>query len=172
VHALAFDPARCNVLVLGFADNSLLVYDVESRAFPEWALALQRSLPRRFTGVHDTILGVTFDPSAASRRWALFWGATWMCKVPLHEARGATAEKTGGGGRKRKTMRSRDEREGVVQVSTEEPSQDGFRMITHYRPLLGVEFLSDGELVVVERPLVDALAKLPPAYFRHKYGAT
>ena len=50
--------------------------------------------------------------------------------------------------------------------------QRNFKLITHYRPLLLVDFVSPGELVVVERPLVDVLAKLPPAYFKPKYGAT
>jgi U3 small nucleolar RNA-associated protein 4 len=47
-----------------------------------------------------------------------------------------------------------------------------FKMITHYRPILYADFLAPGELVVVERPLVDVLATLPPAYFVHKYGAS
>jgi U3 small nucleolar RNA-associated protein 4 len=46
------------------------------------------------------------------------------------------------------------------------------KMITHYRPILFVDFLGAGELVVVERPLVDVLAGLPPAFFKHKYGAS
>ena len=45
-------------------------------------------------------------------------------------------------------------------------------MITHYRPVLHVDFLDSGELVVVERPLVDVLALLPPAYYKSKYGAS
>jgi len=47
-----------------------------------------------------------------------------------------------------------------------------FKMITQYRPLLGVAYLGARELVVIERPLVDVLAGLPPAYWKHKYGAT
>jgi len=48
-----------------------------------------------------------------------------------------------------------------------------FTMITQYRPILLAEFLSEGgELVVIERPLVDVLAKQPPAYFKPKYGAS
>jgi U3 small nucleolar RNA-associated protein 4 len=46
------------------------------------------------------------------------------------------------------------------------------RMITHFRPMLCVDFLGPGELLVVERPLVDVLATLPPAYFKHKYGVS
>ncbi|KAI0757231.1 WD40 repeat-like protein [Daedaleopsis nitida] len=188
-HALAFDSSAPNTLVLGFADNQLEVYDVEARQFPRWARSLVNFLPQRFTHLHDPILGVTFDPGArvgASEdgesagsplppKTALFWGATWICKVML-------AERTGYGGfekrrrGKRKATDSQPSANGRVEVSVEEGQQEvqqrNFKLITHYRPLLLVDFAAPGELVVVERPLVDVLAKLPPAYFKPKYGAT
>lgn len=58
-----------------------------------------------------------------------------------------------------------------VEVSLEEQDSN-FKVVTHYRPILLVDFLDPGELVVVERPLVDVLATLPPAYFKPKYGAS
>jgi len=45
-------------------------------------------------------------------------------------------------------------------------------MVTHYRPILLADFVGEGELVIVERPLVDVLATLPPAFFKHKYGSS
>ncbi|KAI0735408.1 WD40 repeat-like protein [Earliella scabrosa] len=186
VHALAFDPAAPSTLVLGFADNQLEVYDVEARQFPRWARALVNFLPQRFKHLHDPVLGVTFDPGARAGgaeageaalppRTALFWGATWICKVML-------AERTGYGGfeKRRRGKRKADQvganANGRVEVSVDDGQQEGqqrnFKLVTHYRPLLFVDFVAPGELVVVERPLVDVLAKLPPAYFKPKYGAT
>lgn len=55
-------------------------------------------------------------------------------------------------------------------AATEE--QHHIKVVTHYRPILFVDYMAPGELVIVERPLVDVLATLPPAYFRHKYGAS
>ena len=107
---------------------------------------------------------------------ALFWGATWLCKVILTERIGY-----GGFEKRRRPKRKAAEvaqpnASGRVEVSIEEGQQEvqqrNFKLITHYRPLLLVDFVSPGELVVVERPLVDVLAKLPPAYFKPKYGAT
>ena len=46
------------------------------------------------------------------------------------------------------------------------------KLIMQYRPIACCDFLAKDELVVVERPLVDVLATLPPAYFKHKYGAS
>ncbi|KAI0359174.1 WD40 repeat-like protein [Trametes cingulata] len=191
VHALAFDASAPNTLVLGFADNSLEVYDVEARAFPRWARPLVSSLPQRFTHLHDPVLGVTFDPGARPGgageeegaaaggsplppRTALFWGATWICKVMLNERIGYGGfEKRRRG--KRNAADSAPNANGRVEVQVEEGQQEqqrNFKLVTHYRPLLFVDFVAAGELVVVERPLVDVLAKLPPAYFKPKYGAS
>lgn len=58
----------------------------------------------------------------------------------------------------------------MVVPGEESLASSASRLISHYRPILHVDFLDDGELVVVERPLVDVLSTLPPAYFKHKYG--
>ena len=89
-HALAFAPNSPSLLILGFANNSLELYDVEARQFPPWSRALCSALPKRFTHLHDAILGVTLAPAdpeknvdkeSGSDVLALFWGATWLCKV-------------------------------------------------------------------------------------------
>ncbi|TBU35023.1 WD40 repeat-like protein [Dichomitus squalens] len=183
VHALAFDPSAPSTLVLGFADNQLEVYDVEARQFPRWARSLVNGVPQRFTHLHDPVLGVTFDPGSGAEgegsplppKTALFWGATWICKVMLTERIGYSGfEKRRRG--KRKAPEASASADGRVEVSLEEGQQEvqqrNFKLVTHYRPLLFVDFVAPGELVVVERPLVDVLAKLPPAYFKPKYGAT
>lgn len=141
--------------------------------FPEWSKKLVNSLPKRFTHIHDPVLGVAFDPdmSDPKSQRALFWGSTWICKVNL-------SGPVGWGGFSKKRRRESTKRPKVngdnsqkVEVSTEEQDSN-FKMVTHYRPLLHVDFLGPGELVVVERPLVDVLATLPPAYFKPKYGAS
>ncbi|KAH9845957.1 hypothetical protein C2E23DRAFT_885146 [Lenzites betulinus] len=194
VHALAFaaDPAAPGMLVLGLADNALEVYDVEARTFPRWARALVHALPQRFVRLHDPVLGVAFDAAREGQdasdatgeaaegaeaegrqlpaRTALFWGATWLCKVNL-------AERAGGAGgfekRRRGKRKAGANANGRVEVGDPASEQQrNFKLITHYRPLLFVDFVAPGELVVVERPLVDVLAKLPPAYFKPKYGAS
>jgi U3 small nucleolar RNA-associated protein 4 len=186
IQALSFDPSSPNTLVIGLADNTIHIYDVESRSFPEWCRELCNNLPKRFTHVHDSILGLTFDPAGQEgSRKALFWGSTWMCSVRLDAP-------VGWGGfskkRRRKSGGLPSAASGLLpSYSTptqrhqlhvhpgdqHHRQQQNFTMITHYRPILFVDFLgAGGELVVIERPLVDVLAKLPPAYFKPKYGAT
>lgn len=169
-HALAFDRTSPSTLVLGLANNTLQVFDVESRTFPAWARELTAALPRRFTHLHDPILGVAFD-APSKRGSALFWGATWLCRVQLDAGVrfGNFDKKRRWGSQKPgpKPTTSLQDAEGGAAFH-----QDNFKLVTHYRPILFADFIGPAELVVVERPLVDVLAKLPPAFFKPKYGAT
>jgi len=157
-----------SVLLLVFPDNTIQIYDVELRQFPIWGKDLSASLPKRFTRAHDVVLGVSFDPLAAATadgtptdpeqgktRYILFWGATWLFKVSLD-----ITVRSGGKKRRRDAM------------GDEEKQWRDYKMITQYRPILCCDFLTKEELVVVERPLVDVLMTLPPAFFKHKYGAS
>lgn len=155
------------------------MYDVEARQFPTWSRDLVANLPKRLTLAHDPILGVLFDPSAASTpskskskhgpgRYVILWGSTWLCKIKLD---GSVISGSGSGKKRRREGEKSAALQPIPFSKLDEEQQD-FKMITHYRPILYVDFLAAGELVVVERPLVDVLATLPPAYFKHKYGAS
>ena len=172
VHALGFAPSSPSLLILGFANNTLELYDVEARQFPPWSRELCTALPKRFTHLHDAILGVTLAPAApddanksnSKNVFALFWGATWLCKVQFDAP-------VGWGGFEKKRRRRRS---GGVDHGTERDKDavQNFKLVTQYRQILMAEFLSPGELVVAERPLTDVLVNLPPAYYRPKYGAS
>lgn len=167
VQTFSFDPASTNVLTLVFSDNSIQMYDVEARQFPAWSKDLINNLSQRISHTHDSIIGISYNPAActsASRsRYALLWGSTWMCKVNMD----GTAMNFGSG----KKRPRRDSTKRAPPPSGDQPTSE-FKMITQYRPILFVDFVAPGELVIVERPLVDVLATLPPAYFKQKYGAS
>lgn len=180
-HALVFDTNAPSVLVLALADNTLQVYDVEARTFPAWSRALAGALPPRFTGLHDPVLGAAFDVAAApaTARSVLFWGATWLCRVKLDAGTeyGGFEKKRRWGGKQLLVRPPPSVKVGganAVVLGEEQKivPQQNFKLVTHYRPLLFVDFIGPGELLVVERPLVDVLAQLPPAFFKPKYGAT
>lgn len=101
---------------------------------------------------------------------ALFWGSTWICKVNLADHMGKFSKKRRREGTKNGAPNGDPSQR--AEGSFDEQQQNNFKMITHYRPILHVDFLGPEELLVVERPLVDVLATLPPAYFKPKYGAS
>jgi U3 small nucleolar RNA-associated protein 4 len=154
---------------LVFANNTLQIYDVEIRQFPVWGKEISNNLPRRLRHAHDPILGVAFEPVEKASNTdealphAVFWGSTWMCKLPLKGSATARPNKK----RQRESTKQRN-----ATIGKDDDNSKDFKMIVHYRPILFLDFLAANELVVVERPLVDVLSDLPPAYFRHKYGAS
>lgn len=183
IQALSFDPSDHGTLVIGLANNTIHIFNVESRTFPEWSIPLCSNLPKRFTHLHDPILGLTFNPTPSKdgSRKALFWGFTWMCSVKLDSPVGW------GGFSKKRRREYQSTSNGASQshanigkahanVSAEDTYGQGqpknFTVLTHYRPLLLVDFLDSGEMIVVERPLVDVMSAMPPAFFKPKYGSS
>ncbi|KAJ3828506.1 WD40 repeat-like protein [Lentinula raphanica] len=170
IQSMAYSSSDPNLLVLAFPNNTFQIYDVETRQFPPWSRELCDNLPKRFTQIHDPIIGVTFEPPApdassqSSGRSALFWGSTWLCKINFDDG----PIKSYGFSKKRRRETLKPQKNN--HENAEEPKE--LKMITQYRPVLFVDYLGLGELVVVERPLVDVLSNLPPAYFKHKYGAS
>ncbi|KAI5119929.1 hypothetical protein M0805_000894 [Coniferiporia weirii] len=198
--------ANATLLLMSHADATLAVFDVETRRFPSWAAHLtQRArLPRRWTGLHDSVLGVAIEPDAppsslpsantpgsGGGRHALFWGATWLCRVTLDAPVGwggfvkkrrrdapapappsVPGSKRGApSGRTATDDGDGDEDEEGAEGDADADALSNFRLVTRYRPILRADFLGAGELLVVERPLVDMLSALPPAFFKPRYGS-
>lgn len=110
-----------------------------------------------------------------SQKEAIFWGSSWLCKLKL-DWLGKYTEP-----RKRRKSESRHPPQEYQGVPTLAPRPDlqnsahearNLRMVTNYRPILASDFVGPRELVLVEKPLVDVLLKLPPAFFKSKYGQT
>jgi U3 small nucleolar RNA-associated protein 4 len=110
------------------------------------------------------------------------WGTSWMCKISLisspssqHGSYGLT--NTGAGGKKRPRERdagqsqTQTQNQNLVQAHSGTGEKDDLEVINRYRNILFVDYLTPKEMVIVERPIVDVLRELPPAYFRHKYGS-
>ena len=161
-------------------NNTLQVFDVEARQFPELSHALSQVSSSPFSHLHDPLLGITFDPGvvvsgidAAVGRRVLLWGSSWMCKVKLAAPSepGSTSKKRRRESRRLSTVAVTQkgiDTSLIIQNAEDDPN---FHLVTRYRPLLLVDYLGPGELLVVERPLIDLLNTLPPAYYKATYGS-
>ncbi|KAI0786033.1 WD40 repeat-like protein [Abortiporus biennis] len=180
ISTLSFSPNNPNILIIGLSNNEVWIYDVEEKTFPGWGKGLLGL--ERLKGLKDEILGVTFDSGGGlttkkSPTSALFWGSTWLCKIQLDGGSKSGLGSSNRAGFDKKRRRDRDGKrhpphQQPLDEHSQQTGQQNFKLITHYRPILFVDFIEPGELVVVERPLVDVLAKLPPPYFKPKYGAS
>ncbi|KAH7911229.1 WD40 repeat-like protein [Hygrophoropsis aurantiaca] len=167
-NVLAFMPESPQILLTTLPNNSLHVFDVEQSEVPAWGKRVSATLPAHFTTTSDPILGVAFEPPSAggaqnvhtSSNEAIFWGSTWLCRLKLGAAYNKSAAK--------RPWKSG----GLPPPDPQLPSEKNVRIFTNFRPILALDFFGPAELVVVERPLVDVLSKLPPAFFKTKYGST
>ena len=184
VQAISFDPSFPQLLFLTLPNNTVRVFDVEEKLFPEWSRPLTRSVTQHLAKLNDPVMGIAFHPSstwsgmgAPSARTVLLWGASWICKFRI--GCDVQAQKAS-----RKRRRGQDEEE---EESDHEPeavpsglddgeegegkgTEMGLEVWKKYRNMLAVDFFDSKEMVIVERPFMDVMSKLPPAYFKYKYG--
>lgn len=121
--------------------------------------------------------GTWSGTSAPSVRTVLLWGASWICKFRVGDD--VKPQRTS---RKRRRGQDEDADEEADHEPEAVPSglddgedegkgtEMGLEVWTKYRNLLAVDFLDPKEMVIVERSFMDVMSKLPPAYFKVKYG--
>ncbi|KAG1871158.1 WD40-repeat-containing domain protein [Suillus tomentosus] len=170
---LVFLPDNPQILLAVLPNNTIHIFHVEHGEVPTWGREFNSRLPKQFLSAPDPVIGVAFEPLPLSDgemtgiaspstkpKEAIFWGSSWLCKLELDWEGKYTGQ-----------SRKRRRQTGPVVVG-EMASERKLRMVTNYRPILALDFLGPGELVLVERPLADVLSKLPPAFFKPKYGQT
>ncbi|KAI6032019.1 WD40 repeat-like protein [Pisolithus microcarpus] len=190
-NAMAFVPDKPQVLFSVLPSNAMHVYDVETGEVPSWAHDLNSCIPQQIFSTPDPILGIAFDRVESSQPIAngdvtmtesspesprstsalppttILWGSSWLCKLNL--------DWLGQYSKRRKRRKSEAEKQKFLSISDVRNSTSesrNLRVITHYRAILAMDFLKSRELVLVEQPLVNVLSKLPPAFFKPKYGRT
>ena len=165
-------------------NNTLQIFDVEARHFPEWSHALSQVSSSPFSYLQDPLLGISFDPSITTstsgpevevERRVLLWGSGWMGNIKLAAppGLGASSKKRRRRSRRLSVPTDAGAQRGIeTNLATQNAEDDpNFHLVTRYRPLLFVDYVGPSELLVVERPLVDLLSTLPPAYFKATYGS-
>ncbi|KAG8984839.1 U3 small nucleolar RNA-associated protein [Tulasnella sp. 427] len=161
IRDMKFHPDLPQVLVFAQVNNSIQLFDVESRTFPKWAKNATANLSEKFKGLKPGVEGLLFvkDSSSGSRHQLLAWGWNWICKIKLE---GVSAK----GGKNKKS------RSGWVPKEELDAEREAFNVFTGYRNMLGVASLGENEIVVVERPAIDLLVVdgLPPPFYKHKFG--
>ncbi|KAB5592618.1 U3 small nucleolar RNA-associated protein [Ceratobasidium theobromae] len=182
--ALSFDTRAPHVLAIGYPNNKIHLFDAEAKLF-------YPALPDKLEHLQDPILGIVFPPipgggggvPGGCKRKMYVWSANWLARFdvaapspsallesppPWSESDAAETEV---GQRAAGSKRKRGNPSGQAG--------EAFAIVNKFRPVLLVDFCApvDGtagqdEMVIVERPLVDLLATLPPAYLKPKYGAS
>lgn len=174
--ALAFDSRIPHVLAIGFPNNELQLFDAEAQLF-------YPALPDKLSHLHDPILGIVFPHAPKTNERKMYvWSATWLARFDVPTPSSSALVKTPPRPESSPTADRAPlkRKRGKAAAQAEGEADEAFAIENKFRPVLLVDFCApvdgeenaQGEMVIVERPLVDLLATLPPAYLKPKYGAS
>lgn len=106
----------------------------------------------------------------APKRNVILWGRGWLCKVDLMGS-GIMSGDAGPGFRKRSRSFGSNQAPTPIVRLQDTQRDESSQVVTRYRDIMLVDLLGPRELIVVERPAVEILQSLRPAYYKPKYGA-
>jgi U3 small nucleolar RNA-associated protein 4 len=161
--SFSFHPSSPSTFVVTYTSNEFFLYDVEEKRMADWSQEYGNKLPKRFLYNSEKIQGVGYNP--ARPNMLTFWGTGFITFVHLslsssHHSNHLTLSK-----------RKRDQLVHEYQQGEGDGEERNFIKIHDYGPLMGLEYTSGDELVVVERPWFDILPHLPPSFYRPTYGS-
>lgn len=156
--AMAINPATNNLLMV-HADHQIFEFSIAERRYTDWSRRVQKEGLHPLWFERDVpITHVNFNPQKPAQ--FLLHDMYMFCVVdqsqPLPDRTSQLYNQL--------TLRSLSEEERPSRIHA-------FKMCKKFQPLLSMHTLENGELVVVERPLLDITTQLP-APIRQKKFAT
>ena len=145
------------------ANNEFHIYNVEKNRLTNWSKAHTDFTGTSLEKIRDCIKGVAYNP--AEPKQMLIYGNTYMCLVQLTNNKDASSTQQQSDKRQK---RKRDLPGGVVH-QVKSPIQ--MQVSTRYQQILFAGFKGDNSLVLIERPRFSVLEKLPPSFYKSRYGA-
>lgn len=147
-----------NDLVITYSDQQIFEFSIQEKQYTAWSRQLQQNGLHRDWIERDTpITHMTFNPSKPNQ--ILLHDTYMFCIIdktlPLPD------DKT-----------SLNNQEALKQLSEKarKKTAHAFKICKKFQPLLYVDLLDSDSLVVVERPLLDIYAHLPPPVRQKKFG--
>lgn len=154
--ALGFTPDGGSLIIVTAA-NQVVAYQIPTGVPAEWSVQHPpEALPRRLLTLPGPVHGIAASPAGPSS--VLLFSCDAVCHVDL--AAPVSPEPSG------KKKRQRDS----AAVRTATPAGENCRALYCSDPVLHVEALGGGDVVVVERPWREVHAGLAPPMYRHRYG--
>lgn len=155
--AISIHPTTNN-LVIAYADQQVLEFSIAKKQYTDWSRkVLQHGLHRDWLERDTPITGITFNPSRPEH---ILMHDNYMFCV-LDKSLPLPDDKTPLINQKSLKQLSENARRSHAHA---------FKITKRFQPLLFMDLLDDGELVLVERPLIDILTQLPPPMKQKKFA--
>ena len=175
VSALDFSPFPAPrtggaILTVSHSCNHFYCFDCESRQLTPWSSTNARKLPNELLMDPNRIHALAFNPARPNHLYLMSTG--YFCAVNTavpHVPRQLTT----GWGRERNPERRKGGSEGPSSRTTlmEERifGEKDFRFVRRFQPMLFMGFVGPDEMVVVERPWVQVMDRMPEALDRKRF---
>uniref|UniRef100_A0A8D2KVV6 UTP4 small subunit processome component n=2 Tax=Varanus komodoensis TaxID=61221 RepID=A0A8D2KVV6_VARKO len=157
VTALAIHPLTRN-LVIAHSDQQVFEFSIADKEYTAWSRKVQRlGLHKDWLERDTPITHIAFPPGQASH--VLLQDTHMFCildkSLPLPEDGASLHNQLS-----------------LAQLSkaARRGHSHAFKICKKYQPLLFVDLLDENSLVVVERPVADIKAQLPPPVYQKKFG--
>ncbi|KAM3918226.1 U3 small nucleolar RNA-associated protein 4 homolog [Leptodactylus fuscus] len=155
--AISMHPSTNN-LVIAYADQQVLEFSIAEKQYTDWSRkVLQHGLHRDWLERDTPITGITFNPLRPEH--ILMHDNYMFCvldkSLPLPDDKTPLVNQ--------KSLKQLSE-------NTRRSHAHAFKITRKFQPLLFMDLLDDGELVLVERPLIDILTQLPPPMKQKKFA--
>lgn len=143
-----------NALVCVTAENRFYIFDVEAARLTDWSRENHAATPASLVNCPLHVMGITFNP--AKPLSFLMYGASFLCNVNLDKlpAKDANSSEV-------TVEKSKRKRKAESEWCT---------MLHKYGPVLCAEYLTEGNLMVAERPWIQVMAQLGGAFYTKRYG--
>lgn len=164
--ALVFHQYQPSHLVVALASQELYIYNVEAKRLTDWSHEHSNHLPDKFLRLKDRVMGVAFNPGR--RNSLLVWGSAYLCQIDLDKdiiTFDSTVHK-----RKRAWLRKSGHKKSEDALMRVPIDKTNFRIETKFHLLAFVDFAGSDSIAMVEVPLSKIIEKLPPSFYKAKYG--
>uniref|UniRef100_UPI00398EFCA3 U3 small nucleolar RNA-associated protein 4 homolog n=1 Tax=Pristiophorus japonicus TaxID=55135 RepID=UPI00398EFCA3 len=155
--AMAINPQNNNLITV-HADHQIFEFSISQKKYTEWSRALQRQGLHPLWVERDTpVTHVTFNPKVPTQ--IIIHDAYMFCIID-QSLRLPTEQSLLNN---QMTLR-------VLSIKARKAQEHAFKICRKFKPLLYVEMLLDGCLVVVERPVMEINAQLPAPVRQKKFA--
>ncbi|ORX40916.1 quinon protein alcohol dehydrogenase-like superfamily [Kockovaella imperatae] len=169
---LAFCPTHPSLLAIASPSGAMTFYNLDTNRFlsPTRQLnILNAALRDQYTPAQ----GISFEPCRSTPRAAkvVIWSHDWLCTARIDLEALSRQGKHDESLRKKRAREAREALESVSSSSAGPDDPNFFKIsLDRFRGLGGVDWLAEGEMIVVERQLGDFMGELPPAFWSGGYG--
>ena len=167
---MTFDPFE-PVLVITLTNNIFYLWNIIDKKLTDWSQQYSNCLPNEFLCLQDKIIGCTFNP--ANNKIMILWTSNYFCLIDFSKKVKSKLNFFKCQGTKK--LHDDDNDDHTINSNDNNNNKNNakivhMQLVTRYKQIMYLEFISPNSLVIVERTLVDVLEHLPPAFYVSKYG--